>query len=42
MAASVLLTIGHQPELIKAIVEKAGMLVPGQDAGVSNIMGPGI
>lgn len=37
MAASVLLTVGQQPDLIKAVVEKARKMVPGQAAGQ---MGP--
>lgn len=38
MAASVLLTIGHQPELLKQIVEKAQKIQPGQTSG--SVMGP--
>ena len=38
MAASVLLTIGEQPELVKRIVQIASEIKPGQD-GV-NVMGP--
>ncbi|KAJ1879630.1 aldehyde dehydrogenase (NADP(+)) ald6 [Coemansia sp. RSA 1722] len=37
MAASVLLVVGEQPELIRLIVEKASKLVPGSDVGS---MGP--
>ncbi|KAJ1827256.1 aldehyde dehydrogenase (NADP(+)) ald6 [Coemansia sp. RSA 2599] len=37
MAASVLLVVGEQPELIRRIVEKAGALVPGSQVGA---MGP--
>ena len=38
MAASVLLTIGEQAELIEAIVQKASLIVPGQKD--KNTMGP--
>ena len=38
MAASVLLTIGEQPTLLKAIVEKASKLTPGQSS--AGHMGP--
>ena len=38
MAASVLLTIGPQPELLRKIVEKAKLIQPGQTSGP--VMGP--
>ncbi|KAJ8328020.1 hypothetical protein QVD99_006251 [Batrachochytrium dendrobatidis] len=40
MAASVLLTIGVQSDLVAAIVKKASALKPGQAEGCSEIMGP--
>lgn len=38
MAASVLLTIGHQQELLDLIVKKASSLLPGQEGKTA--MGP--
>ncbi|KAJ2711506.1 hypothetical protein H4R19_003217 [Coemansia spiralis] len=38
MAASVLLVVGEQPELVRRIVEKARVLVPGSEG--PNVMGP--